>query len=795
MAKNLVIVESPAKAKTISKMLCNDYVVRASFGHIRDLSKNNLGFDPQTFKPEYIVSPEKKKVVSELRGHLGKDTTVYLASDEDREGEAISWHLIETLKLHNIPTKRIVFHEITKSAITHAINNPRPLDMNLVDAQQARRVMDRGIGFTLSPLLWKKVKYGLSAGRVQSVALRIVVDREDEILAFIPEEFWKLKLNILSEPSFTAELHKINGVVSKVANEKEATDIKNDCDSSNYILDSIEEKEAFRNPPAPYTTSSLQQDASSKIGLSPKLTMSIAQKLYEGGVTIPNHTGGLITYMRTDSVTLSTHALDQAKELIVNVFGKEYGLSQPRTYNTKAGKVAAQEAHEAIRPVNLHLKPSDVKPYLDNKEYKLYSLIWSRTVATQMQSAKVATTTYKINGGSKKQYEFTAKGTKIIFPGFMKASIEDVEDQDSALESKEKFLPNVPVKTVFDKTNLVTEQNFTKPPARYTEASLIKKLEVEGIGRPSTYAATLSTIVNREYVIIEDKKLVPTTIGTIVTNYLKENFPEIVDLSFTSNIEAEFDKIASGEVEWTSIMHNFYDKFVSIVKSKEGSERVTYMKSDIIGKDKDGNNIYVKEGQHGVYIQLGENQNEEGKKIKPIKISPVPKNVMYKDIDLEKANYYLRIPRVLGKYNNNDITVAIGKFGAYLLCNGKYYNIKPTHNIDVYEMTHEQALELINSIEKEKSNSIHMEYPDDMFGVVRVIKGVYSYYITIEKVKGTKVGKLNIKIPKEWLDKIDTLNKDNIYNIIDSQIGLTTLDDPNRVLPKNKKSVKKGYKR
>ena len=785
MAKNLVIVESPAKAKTISKMLGNDYVVRASFGHIRDLSKNNLGFDPQTFKPEYIVSPEKKKVVSELRGHLGKDTTVYLASDEDREGEAISWHLIETLKLHNIPTKRIVFHEITKSAITHAINNPRPLDMNLVDAQQARRVMDRGIGFTLSPLLWKKVKYGLSAGRVQSVALRIVVDREDEINAFTPEEFWKLKLNILSEPSFTAELHKINGVVSKVANEKEATDIKNDCDSSNYILDSIEEKEAFRNPPAPYTTSSLQQDASSKIGLSPKLTMSIAQKLYEGGVTIPNHTGGLITYMRTDSVTLSTHALDQAKELIVNIFGKEYGLSQPRTYNTKAGKVAAQEAHEAIRPVNLNLKPSDVKPYLDNREYKLYSLIWSRTVATQMQSAKVATTTYKINGGSKKQYEFTAKGTKIIFPGFMKASIEDVEDQDSALESKEKFLPNVPVKTVFDKTNLVTEQNFTKPPARYTEASLIKKLEVEGIGRPSTYAATLSTIVNREYVIIEDKKLVPTTIGTIVTNYLKENFPEIVDLSFTSNIEAEFDKIASGEVEWTSIMHNFYDKFVSVVKSKEGNERVTYMKSDIIGKDEEtGLNIYYKEGQHGAYLQVGESDRKE--KIKPHKISPLPRGINYKELDTEKIKYYLKVPRVLGVINNVPVNVGVGKFGPFLEHNKSYYSIKPSYGISVYDITLEQASDIIETVNSDKAKAILWSHEAPIFGGLKIIDGKYGIYLDRGGVAGG-YEKAYFKIPK-------TLTKEDIAKL--------TLDDVIEIMRKQdieknhfNKSKKKNNKR
>ncbi len=792
MAKKLVIVESPAKAKTISKMLGSDYVVRASFGHIRDLSKNGLGFDPNNdFKPEYIVSPDKRKVISELKGHLTKDTVVYLASDEDREGEAISWHLIEALKLHNHVTKRIVFHEITKQAITHAIEHPRALNINMVDAQQARRILDRTVGFTLSPLLWKKIKYGLSAGRVQSVALRIVSDREEEILVFKPEEFWKLKLDILSNPQFKAELTKMDNKVIKVNNVDEANFIKDDCDKSNYVLNNVDEKESFRNPPPPFTTSTLQQEASTKLGMSVNNTMSIAQKLYEGAVSIPNRTGGLITYMRTDSLNLSTVALTQAKEVINKEFGTQYSLSNFRTYKAKDSKVAAQEAHEAIRPVDLSLKPSDVKPYLDPKEYKLYSLIWSRTVATQMQPAKVATTTYKILGGTKKQYEFVAKGTKIIFPGFMKAYVEDVEDQDEALESKEKFLPNVPVNTVFDKTNLTTEQNFTKPPPRYTEASLIKKLETEGIGRPSTYANTISTIINREYVVIEDKKLVATTIGMVVTNYLKSNFPNIVDLSFTSNVEAEFDKIANGEVKWSTIMHNFYDDFIKTVVSKEGTERVAFSVSEVIGKDEEtGLNIYFKEAQHGGYLQVGESDKKEN--IKPHKISPLPKGINYKELDTEKIKYYLKVPRVLGVMNNSPVNVGIGKFGPFIEHSKSYYSIKPSYGISVYDITLEQASDIIQTDNSDKAKAIVLEYDDDLFKHVKVIKGKYGYYINILGVKGTKVGKLNIKVPKTYGDSnIGELDSNKVYDIINHEIGLTSLDDPNRVLPGKKKFKKR----
>jgi len=543
MAKYVIIAESPNKSRTISKMLSDEYKVIASYGHIMDLPKTELGFDPDNdFKPKYAVTLDKRKVVAEIKKYIDKDTIVYLASDDDREGTVIATHLKDVLKLPANRYKRIIFHEITKQAILHSIENPVELDNNLSDAGIARRILDRAVGYKLSPLLWKKIKFGLSAGRTQSVVVRIVVDREKEIKAFIPEEFWRLRLDILSNPSFKAELVKFNNKNIKVSNGDEASRIKSACDSSDYVLNHVEEKDSFRTPPPPFTTSTLQQEASTKAGMSPKQTMMVAQKLYEGNFHVPNHTGGIITYMRTDSVNLSKLALDAAKEVILKEYGNEYTLNTPRTYNTKGnGKVAAQEAHEAIRPVDMSITPSSLNGYLDGKDLRLYTLIWQRTLATQMQQAKVANTTYKIYGGINREYEFIAKGTKIIFPGFMKAYTEGVDNPDKALDNKEKFLPNVKVGTVFKETTLTTEQNFTSPPSRYTEASLVKKMEAESIGRPSTYASTLSTILTRGYVEINnDKKLMPTTMGEVVTEYLMENFPNIVDLSFTANIESEF---------------------------------------------------------------------------------------------------------------------------------------------------------------------------------------------------------------------------------------------------------------
>jgi len=753
--KNLVIVESPAKARTISKFLGSDYKVLASMGHVRDLPKSKLGFDPENnFEPQYMVSRDKTKVIAELKKNIDKDTTIYLAADEDREGEAIAWHLIPALKIKKNPIKRIVFHEITKSAIMHALENPRDVDQNLVDAQQARRILDRAVGYKLSPLIWKKVRYGLSAGRVQSVAVRIIVDREREIEAFKPVEYWKLKLDILENPQFKAELSKINGKTAKVNNEEEARKIEASCNASSYTLDDIEEKQSKRNPAAPFTTSTLQQEASRKAGFGVKQTMIIAQQLYEGGVNIPGHTGGLITYMRTDSVNLSTFATSAAKEVITKEFGAEYALSKPRVYK---GKGNTQDAHEAIRPVNMALKPSDVEQYLDHAQFRLYSLIWKRTMATQMAQAVVANTTYKIKAGSKGEYEFSAKGTKIVFPGFMKAYTEGSDDPEAALDNTEKFLPHVEKGTVFDKTELTAEQLFTKPPARYTEASLVKKLETEGIGRPSTYAPTIATIQQREYIIkTEDKKLAPTLIGTVVNDFLVEHFPEIVSLGFTAKVEEQFDEIAEGKIAWQTVMQNFYNDFVKNVQDKEeNAPRAKFSDVRILGNDpKTGLEITARVGQYGPYVQLGV-KNEQTKE-KP-KIASIPKEISVNNITLEQALVLLQLPKVLGQdENGNDVKVAIGRFGPYLQVKSEYFSLKED---DPYTIELPRALEVIKQIKEEKAKALLKDFPEDG---ISIIVGRFGPYI--------KEGKKNYKLPKE-LDEQDikALSLEEVKKIIKNQ--------------------------
>lgn len=759
MIKNLVIVESPAKARTISNFLGNDYKVLASFGHVRDLPKNKLGFDPKNnFEPEYIISNDKTKIVRELKSYINKDTVIYLASDEDREGESISWHLIHTLGITKNVYKRIVFHEITKPAILHAIENPVPLNINLVNAQQARRILDRAVGYKLSPLLWKKIKFGLSAGRVQSAAVKIIVDRENEINEFIPEEFWKLKLDILSNPSFKAELSKIDNKVTKVKNKEEADTIINNCKGSDYLLDSVEEKESTRFPSAPFTTSTLQQVASSKAGFAVKTTMLIAQKLYEGSISIPGHSGGLITYMRTDSLNLSDVATSTAKEVITKEYGSEYALEQPRKFTTKAK--GAQEAHEAIRPVNMKLKPSDIAEYLDSKELKLYTLIWSRTMASQMKPAIVSNTTYKIKGGNEKQYEFVAKGTKILFPGYMKAYDVGNNDTDENNDTDdEKFLPNVPEGTIFNNTNLIAEQNFTKPPSRYNEAGLVKKLEAEGVGRPSTYASTISTIITRGYVEInKDKKLVPTIIGIAVTKYLVEHFNNIVDVKFTAGIENEFDKIANGEIEWQTVMHNFYDDFVKNVDAKEGTERVQYSEAKLLGEDPTTKlPVSIKVGQYGTFVQLG--IKEEGNTFKP-KVASVPKGKVLEEVTLEDALEYLKFPKLLGKTKDGeDIIVNTGRFGEYLQVKNKYYNLKPNDEYNMYNISLETANNIIEKVDMEKANMIWLEFKKDD---IKIMNGNYGPYI--------RQGKKIFKLPKDLSEEnIRKLTLEEVKNIIKNQ--------------------------
>ncbi|MEA3353316.1 MAG: type I DNA topoisomerase [Campylobacterota bacterium] len=751
--KNLVIVESPAKARTISKFLGSDYTVMASMGHVRDLPKSKLGFDPDdNFKPQYMVSRDKTKVISDLKKQVKKDTVIYLAADEDREGEAIAWHLIPALKIEKNPIKRIVFHEITKKAIMEALENPRDVDQHLVDAQQARRILDRAVGYKLSPLLWKKVRYGLSAGRVQSVAVRIIVDKEREIEAFVPEEFWKLKLDIL-DPAFKAELAKINGKNTKVKNEAEARAIENSCKEGQYLLDTIEEKESKRNPAPPFTTSTLQQEASRKAGFGVKQTMIVAQQLYEGGVNVPGHTGGLITYMRTDSVNLSEFATSMAKEVISNEYGASYTLKSPRKYKSKAK--GAQEAHEAIRPVNLHLKPSDVQPYLDSGQFRLYSLIWKRTIATQMAQAVVANTTYKIAAGKNKEYEFQAKGTRIVFPGFMKAYTEGSDDPEAALDNTEKILPTVAKGTVFEQNKLTSEQNFTKPPARYTEASLVKKLETEGIGRPSTYAPTIATIQAREYVIkTEDKKMKPTLIGTVVNDFLVEHFPHIVDLGFTAHIEEEFDDIAEGKIAWEDVMKEFYNPFVKNIEDKEeNTPRAKFSDIRELGNDpKTDKPITARVGQYGPYVQLGTKEDEE----KP-KIASIPNTLSVNSINLEEALVLLQLPKVLGVDENGDnVKVNIGRFGPYIQIKSEYFSLKED---DPYTVGLARALEVVKQIREEKAKALLKDFPEDK---IQILIGRYGPYI--------KQAKKNFKLPK-GLDEQDikALSLDEVKEIIKNQ--------------------------
>ena len=778
--QNLVIVESPAKARTISKFLGSEYKVMASMGHVRDLPKSKLGFDPDNnFEPQYLVSRDKTKIIAELKKNIKKDTTIYLAADEDREGEAIAWHLIPALKIQKNPIKRIVFHEITKKAILEALETPREVDQHLVDAQQARRILDRAVGYKLSPLIWKKVRYGLSAGRVQSVAVRILVDREKEIEAFDPVEFWKVKTEF-NTPEFKAELAKINGKTAKVNNENEANIIESSCKNGQYILENIEDKQSKRNPAPPFTTSTLQQEASRKAGFGVKQTMIVAQQLYEGGVNIPGHTGGLITYMRTDSVNLSSFATSMAKDVIAKEYGNEYALAKPRFYKSKAK--GAQEAHEAIRPVNLALKPSDIQPYLDHGQYRLYSLIWKRTIATQMAQAIVANTTYKIVAGANKEYEFQAKGTKIIFPGFMKAYTEGSDDPEAALDNTEKFLPNIEEGTLLNLSKLETEQNFTKPPARYTEASLVKKMEAEGIGRPSTYAPTIATIQAREYVIkTEDKKLKPTLIGTVVNDFLVEHFPEIISLGFTAKVEEQFDEIAEGKIAWNVVMQNFYGDFVKNIDDKtENAPRAKFSDIRELGLHPELQKpITARVGQYGPYVQCGVKEDEE----KP-KIASIPNTISVNSITLEESLVLLQLPKVLGQYTDgNDIKVNIGRFGPYLQIKSEYFSLKED---DPYTVELERAIVVINELKEIKAKALIKDFPDDE---TQILIGRYGPYI--------KSKKKNYKLPK-GLDEQDikALSLKEVKDIIKNQPArggrkTAVKKTPAKKTPAKKTAVKK----
>lgn len=566
--KSLVIVESPAKSKTISKMLGSDYIVKSSFGHIRDLPEKEIGVDiEKNFKPTYVAMPKSKKIIADLKKAVSEVGHVYLATDLDREGEAIAWHLKELLKLSDDTTDRITFHEITESAIKEAVKNPRKLDMALVDSQQARRILDRLVGYKLSPILWKKVRKGLSAGRVQSVAVMMICDREEEIEKFVPVEYWSIEAELQKDNdiSFTANLISKDGKKFEkleIQNKEQADNILKELESAQYKVASVEKKERKRSPYPPYTTSTMQQDVSRRIGFSSSKTMSVAQKLYEG-IAIGNQgVVGLITYMRTDSLNIASIAQKEALNFIETSYGKGFVHSKPRFYKTKSK--GAQEAHEAIRPTSVKRTPEMMKPYLTADEYKLYKAIWNRFVASQMADAVYDTVTIDIQANN---YMFRATGSTLKFDGFMK--VYSIQDEDT----KEPKLPVLSENDILNLIKIVPEQHFTEPPARYNEASLIKTLEEYGIGRPSTYAPTIKTILDRMYVRLENKKFYPTDLGIVVNKFLKENFKDVINYKFTADIEEEFDDIAENKLKWQDVLKKFYTPFESHLTKAESATR------------------------------------------------------------------------------------------------------------------------------------------------------------------------------------------------------------------------------
>lgn len=696
MSKNLVIVESPAKAKTIQKYLGKDFEVKSSFGHIRDLPKKGMGIDLSTFNPDYEVSADKKKLVTELKAAVKKADMVWLASDEDREGEAIAWHLADELKLKPENRKRIVFHEITKNAILKAIENPRDIDQNLVNAQQARRVLDRIVGFEMSPVLWKKVKPGLSAGRVQSVAVRLIVEREKEIREFVPKASFKL-----------------DGVFLNAADQEIAAKLKKDFDkeqdaekfielarTTEFKVLNVETKPGTRSASAPFTTSTLQQEASSRLGYNVTNTMRLAQRLYEEGY---------ITYMRTDSVNLSQEAIEGAKKQITSEYGAEY--SSPRNYTTKSS--SAQEAHEAIRPTDF-----GVKTVSDVQLNRLYQLIYRRTLASQMANAKIEKTVIEI-GNAKLPQNFEAQGEVIIFDGFLKAyGIVKTEDDDE--ENNEKLLPKVNVGEILAYKKITATEKFTRPSARYTEAGLVKKLEELGIGRPSTYAPTIQTIQNREYVdkreiepqirevvkislvkdkikkeVLEEKfggdknKFVPTDIGEVVNDFLTDNFKEILDYGFTARVEESFDEIASGDQKWKQMMTDFYSKFHPRIEDvEENADRATGDR--LLGIDpKTGKNVHARIGRFGAMIQIGETEDEE----KPIFASLMTgQNIA--TITLEEALELFKLPFDLSEVDGQPVSVGVGRFGPYVKWGETYISIPKGE--DPLSVDQKRAEEIIN---------------------------------------------------------------------------------------------------
>ncbi len=768
MGKNLVIVESPAKAKTIENYLGKDFTVKSSIGHIRDLpKKGGMAIDIENgFKPNYVISEDKKKVVSELKSAVKKADIIWLATDEDREGEAIAWHLTEALGLNDKVTKRIVFHEITKKAITRAVENPRKLDQNLINAQQARRILDRLVGFELSPILWKKIKPGLSAGRVQSVALKLIVEREKEIINFNSTSSFRVMATFTSKDGniFKAELPK------RINNIADTESFLSVCSEAKFKVNDIEKKPIKKTPSAPFTTSTLQQEASRKLGFSVTQTMVVAQKLYESG---------MITYMRTDSVNLSNDALSAAQTEIINSFGKEY--HNKRIFSTKAK--GAQEAHEAIRPTDMSKNVING----DSTHQKLYALIWKRTVASQMSDAQLDRTIIKINVSGSDQ-KFIARGEVMTFDGFMRLYMEGKDDE---VETEKSLLPNLILNDIVNVKEIIGLERFSKHPPRYAEASLVKKLEDLGIGRPSTYAATISTIQNRKYVlkqttdakqrniralILKDKniisetrtenfgaekgKLFPTSEGTVVCDFLQKNFNNVMDYGFTSSVESEFDDIAEGKKAWNEMISSFYGPFHQrVLEVDQNADRASGER--LLGKDpKSGENIYARVGRFGPMVQIGERQESDNDP-KPRYAAIIGENTV-QTINLDQALELFRLPRVVGEFEGHDIVAAIGRFGPYLRYKGKFTSIKKTDDEDPLTIELDKAIELIKiKMQADKDRVINSF---DGEPIIQVLNGRYGPFVQVTPKEGKKI---NLKIPKDIEPK--SLNKEDCLSLLKEQ--------------------------
>ena len=765
MQENLVIVESPAKAKTIEKFLGEDYKVMSSYGHIRDLKKKELSIDPKTLEPDYEIPDEKKKLVSELKSNAKKAKKIWLASDEDREGEAISWHLCEVLGLDEAKTNRIVFHEITKSAILDAIKSPRHLNMDLVNAQQARRVLDRLVGFKLSPVLWRKVKPALSAGRVQSVAVRLIVEREREIQAFRSEPYYRV--NALfgitnadgSQSEVKAELD------TRFKTHEEAVAFLEQCKDAKFTVSNITKKPLRRTPAPPFTTSTLQQEAARKLGFTVSQTMMVAQRLYESG---------RITYMRTDSVNLSSLAINTSKDEIIKLWGKEY--SKTRNYHTHAK--GAQEAHEAIRPTFMSQTEIDGTA----QEKRLYELIWKRTVASQMADALIDKTTVTIDiAGS--QAKFIANGEVVTFDGFLKVYRESTDEDDNNQEEATHMLPVMQVGNVLERREITSTERFSMGPIRYTEASLVHKLEELGIGRPSTYAPTISTIQQREYVQKGDKKgeertytvdtlkgtkvtsrerkemvgsekgkLLPTDIGIVVNDFLMANFPDIMDYNFTAKVEQQFDRIAEGKEEWNTMMKVFDKSFEPTVDKVMNARSEHKAGERQLGKEPEtGKPVFVKIGRFGPVVQIGSADDTE----KP-RFSQLPSDKSIETITLEEALELFKLPRTIGEFEGSSVVIGAGRFGPYVMHNKKYVSLPK--GTDPMKVTLEEAIQLIGE-KREQEQKRHIKAFDED-AKLEVLNGRYGPYIAYD-------GK-NYRMPKALHEKAAELSYAECMEIVNN---------------------------